>query len=229
MLEQLKKDLPYLENKYHKADEPFDAFRRMSYHGWDCPEDSGLDDAGMRGALGEYIAGFADTDHAVIKAKAFAFVLDNMRIGINEHDYFPVLWNWNRPLNFRTIDRWLTKAKLSEENEKAKDELTRSADITCWMDYDHSVPDWLSLYKYGFKGLRTRAARYREIREETAPLTDKERGYFDSIDIEYAAILRLIKRLREAAGRSDSPKAPEMAKCFSTLENGAPVTTYERR
>ena len=45
MLEQLKKDLPYLENKYHRTDKPFDAFSRMAYHGWECPEDSGLDDA----------------------------------------------------------------------------------------------------------------------------------------------------------------------------------------
>ena len=228
MLEQLKKDLPYLENKYHRTDKPFDAFSRMAYHGWECPEDSGLDDAGMHDALEKYVDALPDTDHAVIKAKAFAFVLDNMRIGINEHDYFPVLWNWNRPLNFCTINRWLGEVKLSEENQKARDELCRSADITCWMDYDHSVPDWLSLYKYGFNGIKDRAARYRVLREESEPLTDKERGYFDSIDIEYAAILRLIKRLREAAEQSDSPKAPEMAKCFKTLENGAPVTTYER-
>lgn len=228
MLEQIKKDLPYLENKYHRTDKPFDAFSRMAYHGWECPEDSGLDDAGMHDALAEYVDALPDTDHAVIKAKAFAFVLDNMRIGINEHDYFPLLWNWNRPLNFCTINRWLGDVKLSEENQKARDELYRSADITCWMDYDHSVPDWLSLYKYGFKGIKDRAARYRVLREESEPLTDKERGYFDSIDIEYAAILRLIKRLREAAEHSDSPKAPEMAKCFKTLENGAPVTTYER-
>ena len=48
MLGQLKKDLPYLENKYHRTDRPFDAFSRMAYHGWECPEDSGLDDAGKR-------------------------------------------------------------------------------------------------------------------------------------------------------------------------------------
>ena len=56
----------------------------------------------------------------VIKAKAFAFVLDNMRIGINEHDYFPILWNWNRPLNFCTINRWLGEVKLSEEEPKGE-------------------------------------------------------------------------------------------------------------
>lgn len=228
MLEQLKKDLPFLEGKYHKIDKPFNAFCRMGYHGWDCPDDNGLDDTAMRAALEKYTDSLPDTDHAMIKAKAFAFVLDNMRIGINEHDYFPVLWNWNRPLNFCTSERWLKQVKLSDEIEKAKNELYRSADINSWIDYDHSVPDWLSLYKYGFKGIKNRAERYRAIHEETSQLTEKERGYFDSINIEYSAILRLIKRLAEAAELSDSPKAPEMAACFRAIENGAPVTTYER-
>ena len=113
MTDALTKDFEYIKGKYHKTDEPFNSFRRMNYHGWECDSSTGLDDAEMSSALGKYVDSLNDTSHAVIKAKAFAFVLDHMRISINPHDYFPVLYNWSRPLNKYTVNRWLSESELS--------------------------------------------------------------------------------------------------------------------
>ena len=72
MLNSLRDDIPFIENKYHRNDKPFDPFRRMSYHGWECDPATGLDDAEMSAGLREYLSGLTDTEHSVIKAKAFA-------------------------------------------------------------------------------------------------------------------------------------------------------------
>ena len=42
MFETFEKDRNFIEEKYHKKDEPFNAYNRMAYHGWDCPENTGL-------------------------------------------------------------------------------------------------------------------------------------------------------------------------------------------
>lgn len=225
MLENLKRDIPYIENKYHKTSEPFNPFNRMQYHGWDCDGETGLDDAEMQIALADYINTLTETDRAVIKAKAFAFVLDNMRISINEHDFFPCLYNWNRPLNNLLINRWAGEEKRSPESQKFRDEYTRSGDIAIWMDFDHSVPDWHALYKLGFPGIIDRARKYRD---ERAGLTDKESAYFDSIEITYSAILRLISRLRDYAKSCDFEKAPFISECLGELCDGAPRTLFGR-
>ena len=225
MNETLKKDLAFIENKYHKTNEPFNSFNRMGYHGWECDPATGLDDTEMAEALEEYLSGLTDTDHAVIKAKAFAFVLDHMRFEINEHDYFPCLYNWSRPLNHFIINRWLGEVRHSDESSAFVSEYTRSGDVTIWMDYDHSVPDWEALYSLGFAGIKKRAAEYREAR---GGLSEKERGYFDSIETEYSAILRLIGRLRDYAAEKDFEKAPFIAGCLDRLATGAPVTTLDR-
>ena len=225
MLDDLKNDLEFIKNKYHKTSEPFDPFRRMAYHGWECDPSTGFDDAEMSAGLDSYLSGLADTDHAVIKAKAFAYVLDHMRFAVDGHDYFPCLYNWNRPLNSLTINRWLGEVKRGVDSERYLGEYVRTGDVTVWMDYDHSVPDWNALYELGFAGIRKRAAEYREKKEN---LTEKERGYYESIDIEYSAILRLIARLRRYAAEQSFEKAPIIAESLGNLLDGAPRTMYDR-
>ena len=61
--------------------------------------------------------------------------------------------------------------------------------------YDHVVPDWDSILTLGFTGLKKRAEEYRiELTEKQKSLTEDQIAYFDGIEIEYAAIIRLIKR-----------------------------------
>lgn len=223
MTEKFKTDRPFIEGKYHKTTEPFDPFSRMSYHGWDADKTTGLDDGEMRAALGSFLSSLTDTNHAVIKAKAFAFVLDHMRFSINEHDYFPCFWNWSRPLNKLTIEKWVDSRLDEKTSSELKDAVARG-EVTCWIDYDHSVPDWDALYSLGFAGIKSRAGKYREGRE----LSESQKAYFDSIEIEYSAILRLIGRLKDYAAAQSFEKAAEIRDCLSRLESGAPETLYDR-
>lgn len=228
MLEELKKDLSFLKNKYHDTAAPFDPFFRMAYHGWPGDASTGFDDAEMEAGLKEYIAALPDTAHVIIKAKAFAYILDHMRIGIDEHDYFPLLYNWNRPLRPLLVEPWRLSREKSKESAHYLWKYSKSGDIAIWLDYDHSVPDWHALYALGFPGILARARQYRAEREAAAPLTVDQAAYFDGIEITYEAILRLIARLRDYAAGCSFPKAAEIATCLDRLTLGAPETMYEQ-
>ncbi len=231
MTDILKNDLPFIAGKYHKTDEPFDFFSRMKYHGWEGDPSTGLDDAAMHDALAAYVDSLTDAEHAVVKAKAFAFVLDHMRIGVNEHDWFPLLYNWNRPLNFCTVNRWHGEASKKFE-PSTRDYLNRyspTGDITSWIDYDHAVPDWQALYTLGWRGVVERAEASRKaFAEANGELTAKQSAYFDSIVIEYEAIIRLTERFAALARAADFDKAPRMADCLTRLAEGAPAGMYDR-
>ena len=116
MLERLKKDLPFLQNKYHNSAEPFNAFHRMAYHGWPGDPETGYDDDEMDAGLNMLLASLPEEPHPVTKARVFAYVLDHMRIGIDEHDFFPLLYNWNRPLKKALIGPWQKACTKSEES-----------------------------------------------------------------------------------------------------------------
>ena len=105
MREHLTADLERINNKYHMQSEPFNAFARMAYHGWKCDPATGYDDGRMAEELKIYVDSLDDTSHSVIKAKAISFVLDHMRFGFDEHDYFVCLYNWNRPRRNGTYPR----------------------------------------------------------------------------------------------------------------------------
>ena len=228
MLERLKKDLPFLQNKYHDTAAPFNAFHRMAYHGWPGDPATGYDDSEMEAGLTAFVDSLPEEPHAVTKARAFAYVLDHMRIGIDEHDYFPLLYNWNRPLRKLLTDPWQKACTKSEETRAYLDRYTPSGDVSIRLDYDHSVPDWHVLYALGFPGILARAKAYRAEREAASPLTADEAGYFDGIEITYDAILRLIARMRDYAAGLPFARAKEIADCLARLHEGPPETMYEQ-
>jgi len=230
MLKQLLIDRPFIDGKYHKLDEPFNAFARMAHHGWDADPATGYDDDEMDLALAEFVPSLGEDSHRRIKAKAFAFVLDHMRIGVSEHDYFPLLWNWNRPLTPHTINKWrpMAEKNLSPENAEFRRVNMANGNINSWLDYDHSNPDWYFLYENGFPGILTRAAAYRKKHADAGTLDDETAALFDAIDIEYSAVIRFLCRLRDYAAAKDFHKARVMAASLDRLAKGAPVTLYDR-
>ena len=99
------------------TDEPFDPFDRFPYHGYEYDESTGLSDAEMESKLNELYEKTRGLPHCVAKAKGFAFVLDNMRIDVNKHDYFIGMYNWAQPLNKTFISKWYFM-KVSVRNKK---------------------------------------------------------------------------------------------------------------
>ncbi|MBE6704319.1 MAG: hypothetical protein E7583_03570 [Ruminococcaceae bacterium] len=222
------KDREFIENKYHLQSEPFNPLSRFAYHGIICDYTEGLDDDGMRAALVKLREKSEGTDHALIKAKAFAFVLDNARIALDEHDYFPCLYNWGRPLDGIFINKWQRELfdSIPGLNENIND-FNASGLAEMWLDTNHVVPDWKDIFALGFPGLLARSKKYHQSHKNEGTLTDKEEAFFTSIETEYEAILRFIKRLIAYTDTHISEKSELVKKSLTTLYNGKPENTFD--
>jgi hypothetical protein len=107
------------------------------------------------------------------------------------------------------------------------DDLNASGAIAIWPDFDHVVPDWASLVELGFVGIRERARDYRRAHEGKGELTEKQKAFFDGIEIEYTAIIGFIDRLYRYALTKNHKKAERVAACLKQLRDGAPTNIYE--
>lgn len=227
IVKNLEDDRYYLENKYHRTNEDFDPLKRMNYHGYEYDPSTGLNDEEMRLGLTELskkLDGFA---RPVVKAKCVEFVLDNMRIDVNEHDWFVGLYNWNRAIDDITINRWVKEIfeERIPEIGLQREQLSDSGAVAIWPDFDHVVPDWNAILKLGFGGILNRAVKIRQERRDK--LTQKQEEFFEAIEIEYRAIIRLIDRIYLYSLTKPHKKADKIAECLKSIRDGAPQNTYE--
>ena len=221
------KDRYYIERKYHDPEKPFDPFKRMAYHGIGYLEDSGLDDeALLEGLKALPLEGLP---HPIAKGKAFAYLLQNERVYLNEHDYFVGLYSLDRLAKCVTFSKWAEES-LSLRDPKL---VQLSADVNqCgammyWTDYDHVVPDWESLMKLGFPGIRQRARDYREMHRKNGTLTEETDAFFEGIELQYTAILELLDRMIGLAEKQNFEKAARITDCLKALRQGPPATFYQ--
>ena len=221
-------DVEYLENKYHRTDEPFDAFNRMNYHGYAYPDDSGMSlseiDTGLE-ALDRELTG---TSHQVHKAKLVKYVLDNTRIDVNEHDYFIGIECWSRPISEYTCYKWYKEVQNQySEAWNEFDKLCKAGFTYGCLDFDHTVPDWDALMELGFRGLLDRLHEsYAELKK-AGNLTDDQENFYRGAVIEYEAIIDFIDRLYKYALTKSHAKAEKIAECLLHLRDGAPTDIYE--
>lgn len=227
MLETILSDRPFIDNKYHKTNEPFDSFARMAYHGWDY--DPSETDETILATLDKLTEETKTLPHPVAKARAFAYILDHTPVRVNAHDPFVGIYAWGRLLSRSTVGRWhdeIFNDPCAEANAFMNQ--SRAAGICdMWPDYDHSVPEWDDILNLGFRGLLDRAMQYKQQHAAEAPLNPEQLAYFDGIEITYLAILRLVDRLYETALAQPHPRGPEVAACMGALRTGAPATTYQ--
>ena len=231
--ETFEQDRDKIANKYHKQGEPFDAYRRMAYHGYDFDETTGKSDeeilAGLR-ALKEKISALP---HPVQKARAVEYVLDNTKTDVNGQDYFPGVYSLNRLANAVTQDVWqkeVFEKILPRTNEEMR-KMNESGAIAIWADFDHVVPDWQAVLSLGFPGLLSRAEKYKKLHEKNKTLTAEKQAFFDAIIIEYSAILRFFDRLisyteTRKKREPESEKLPVVSACLKEVRAGAPQSTY---
>ncbi|MBO4407560.1 MAG: hypothetical protein J5849_07650 [Clostridia bacterium] len=219
----------FLERKYHDPEKPFDAFRRMAYHGEGYLEDSGLGDEELLCGLEELAERTKDLPHPVARAEAIRYVLEHERLYLNEHDYFAGLYSLDRLANRTTFQKWEREANALRDAElvsRAAD-FNASGAVMIWTDYDHVVPDFDSLMALGFPGIRKRASEYREKHRAEGTLTEEAEAFFDGIEIQYGAIVGLLDRMARTASKLDFPKAPALAACLGNLRDGKPGDFYE--
>lgn len=222
-----QEDLRYLTNKYHWVDRDFNPYRRYLFHGVEYDPSTGLDDEQMRQVLEELFGRIKNQSRPLVKAQTFACVLDNMRIDVNEHDYFVGLYNWGRPTGF-IQQRWKTQAfaPYAKDMDRIAD-LHQAGAVTMWPDFDHVIPDWESLMRLGFPGLLERARQYRRKHVREGTMDAQKEDFFEAIEIEFQAILRLLKRLEAYALAHPSEKSEQVARSLRNLHQGPPQTLLD--
>ncbi len=222
-------DRSFIENKYHKTDEPFNPYSRMAYHGYDFDKSTGLEDEEIKDGLSKLYEKTKDLPHPVAKAYAVKYVLENTKIDINEHDLFVGLWSVNRLANSVTLNKWnaeVFETILPKVKQKMND-MNESGAVAIWPDFDHVVPDWDAILKLGFPGLKKRAEEYNELHKARGTLTPETAAFFDGIIIEYTAIIALVDRLYRLALTQNHDKAKKVAECLLHIRDGAPQNIYE--
>ena len=222
-------DRSFIENKYHKTDEPFNPYSRMAYHGYDFDKSTGLEDEEIKDGLSKLYEKTKDLPHPVTKAYAVKYVLENTKIDINEHDLFVGLWSVNRLANSVTLNKWnaeVFETILPEVKQKMND-MNESGAVAIWPDFDHVVPDWDAILCLGFPGLKKRAEEYKELHKARGTLTPETEAFFDGIIIEYTAIIALVDRLYRLALTQNHDKAKKVAECLLHIRDGAPQNIYE--
>ncbi len=229
MMINLITDRSFIENKFHKQNEPFNPYARMAYHGYNFPEDSGLSDEEIRAGLRELSPSLEKLPHPVAKAKAVEYVLDHTRIDTNEHDMFVGLYSLNRLANEFTCQKWEKElfTQIIPQTGELNRELNESNAVAIWPDFDHVVPHWDSILDLGFCGLKQRVISYRNYHQERGTLTEEKAALFTGMEILYSAIERLIDRLYRHALSQTHARAKGYADCLKTIKEGAPQTTYE--
>ncbi|MBE5743140.1 MAG: hypothetical protein E7358_00285 [Clostridiales bacterium] len=222
-------DRKFIENKYHKTNEPYDSFSRFNgYHGYPFDESTGLSDEEMAKNLEILRESIKNESHPIQKAKLFAFVLDNMRIDVNEHDYFIGIWATNRPISRLTINKWLEdRSDLLNKASEVVNDWSLSGTAYGWIDFDHIVPDWDSILTLGFSGMLKRLNdSYSRLSQNKKP-TQAQTDFYNACVIEYEAIIKFIDRLYNYACKKTHSKAGKYQACLKNLRDGASTDTYE--
>lgn len=222
-------DRAWIEEKYHKKNEPFDPLRRMAYHGHDFDVTSGKTDEEIKQGLRALAKENEGASHPVAKARAVGYVLENTRIEVSAHDWFVGIYSLNRLITETTVRKWrheifdgVLADKIARMNE-----LNDSCAMTMGPDFDHVVPDWESVMTLGITGLRERARTYRRMHESRAPLSAEQTAFFDGIEEEYTALIAFLDRLYRHACQKTHEKAALQAECLLHLRDGAPQSFYE--
>ena len=156
----------------------------------------------------------------IVKAHLFEMICDRMSVGFSPHDFFPAFACWSRR------DRVLTKVindRMQEVDRRHCPDTAKKASRVSGSylrhDYDHAVPDWDRILRLGFPGIKAAA--------DASPATN---DFARAMSIAADAMLRNVKRLADAARKSEcasSPRVRNEIAALDALAEGPPRTAYE--
>ncbi len=186
---------------------------------------TGLTNAALKAGVMKIFREYEDKEPWVItSARMFEYLADNMALGFSRFDCFPAITSWNR------YDRALDKPLRERENHvdsrhfpiELRREVWKGSEIGKWSmykDFDHSAPDWDTILKLGFPGMK---ARVDAIAKDT-PFYRAER-------MTAAACCRFVSRALRIAKASPDAASPMVKKAIASLERlekGAPETVFD--
>ena len=166
-------------------------------------------------------------------AEAYAYLLRNMQLEINERTPFSVKFNvgvnysgfasidiYDKALFRRQREKVLSE-KLPEEYKRMC-ELDRTGVCDIYTDFWHTVPNWDNLISRGFSGILEYAREHREKREALADTRGVR--FLDSVIIRYEAILECLDRIYSY---SVNFNVSEFSCAVKNLITKPPKTLYE--
>ena len=159
----------------------------------------------------------------VVKAKLYAYLCDNLSIGVSGHDWFPAFAVWNRyarPLR-PVVERrdGNVFARNNPRERAAMDAGNKTGKWTFWKDFDHSVPEWEKNLALGFPGLDKR------LRDNW-----KDLPRYCAVSEVSQATLRLIDRFiayGEAHAGADDVRMRRQVESLRRLRVGPPRTAHD--
>ena len=166
----------------------------------------------------------------VLRARAFTFVAENVRIEVDPRDFFPAFGCWNRMDRPLTGLQYQLRDNVIEKlaHREMFDLLNASGSSRNWIDFDHSVPDWDIIFGLGFPGLLRNAEEHRAKLRAAGSITPAQEAFFDGIAITYRAILALLDRLiARAESRPEERCRLVVAASLRNLRNGTPRNFYD--
>ena len=159
----------------------------------------------------------------VVKATLYAWLCDNLAIGMSPHDWFPAFACWDRyarplsPVVSRRDSEIFKRFNADEARRMA--EGNASGKWTFWKDFDHSVPEWEKNLALGFPGLDRRL-------RENGRAAPRDRA----VGIVSEATLRLLDRFVAYGAAHDDGRSPRLRKQVEGLRRlraGPPQTAYD--
>jgi len=155
--------------------------------------------------------------YAVTKARILAYILDHIRLAVNDFDPFAVLCERNESLsrfNWKRFGEILPRA-IGNEMWETRCEAERAGYYGTSVDFSHTSPDWDAILTLGAPGLLARAE---------AGYARSKTPFYEAEVITYSAFRRFILRFSEVAriaGRND------LAEMTDFLADHAPVTLQQ--
>ena len=192
--------------------------------------DTGLDNEEIKKGVEKFYLLSKTEDHALVKAKAFDYVLSNTQIDVSEHDWYIGIAQSDKFNIFGGLSiKWNDDVRANCVPLATAESLRMQANkhSSAYLDPYHHVPNWPDILELGIPGLLERSERIRKEKEETAGLTEKQRNFYEAIKIEYESMLKFLLRVRDHALTKNNPRCDKIAKCIDNLHKGAPKNTYE--
>ncbi len=175
-----------------------------------------------------------DESYQAVYSKAYAYLLDNVQLEINENTPFSVKFNLGIDYSYFSTDsifqnifasrtEKIRREKLPVENERFQSFAKAGLD---WMsvDFTHTVPNWPYLLENGFAGILNNAKAAKERIVSSGDFKDEQISFLDSVIVCYEAIIRLLNRIYEYSLKFN---VPEFSECIKNLTTKPPKTLYE--
>lgn len=171
----------------------------------------------------------------IVCANAFAYLLDNVQLQINEHTPFAFKINigvdYTKFAGIDIFDKELfQKQRHKILSENLPDEYERMLDgesvglTTIWVDFWHTVPNWNFLLENGFSEILQKAKARKKFFLESGNFEQNNIIFLDSVIIRYEAILRFMERVYKYSLRFN---VSEFSLALRNLINHPPQTLYE--